>query len=88
MQGGAAEFSALCVPGRLLMYHVQIGMSCPSCQWHRTGSSWFPVRTLPVAPLWYDLGFFPNSHGNKAVANLLPIVSSIAQLTFAVRANM
>ena len=30
------------------------GMSCPSWQWHRTGSRWSPVRTLPVAPLWYS----------------------------------
>ena len=43
-----------------------------SWQWHRTGSSWFPVRTLPVAPLWCDLGFVPNSRGNKAAANLRP----------------
>ena len=41
-------------------------------QWHRTGSSWSPVRTLPVAPLWCDLGFVPNSRGNKAAANLRP----------------
>ena len=33
---------------------------------------WFPVRTLLVAPLWCDLGLFPNSRGNKAVANLRP----------------
>ena len=25
-------------------------------QWHRTGYSWSPVRTLPMAPLWCDLG--------------------------------
>ena len=49
------------------------GMSCPSWQWHRTGSRWSPVRTLPVAPLWCDLGFFPNSRGNKAAANLRPL---------------
>ena len=50
------------------------GMPCPSWQWHRTGSSWFQFRTLPVAPLWCDLGFFegPNSRGNKAAANLRP----------------
>ena len=48
-------------------------MSCPSCQWHRNGSSWSSVQTLPVAPLWCDLGFFPNSCGNKAAANLSPI---------------
>ena len=42
-------------------------MSCPSWQWHRTGSSWSPVRTLPVAPLWCDLGFVPNSLGNSEV---------------------
>ena len=52
--------------------HVYIGMSCPSWQWHRAGSRWFPVRTLPVAPLWCDLGFVPNSRGNKAAANLRP----------------
>ena len=48
------------------------GMSCPSWQWHRTGSRWSPVRTLLVAPLWCDLGFVPNSRGNKAAANLRP----------------
>ena len=47
-------------------------MSCPSWQWHITGSSWSPVRTLQVAPLWCDLGFFPNSRGNKAAVNLFP----------------
>ena len=35
-------------------------MSCPSWQWHWqrtwTGYRWSPVRTLPVAPLWCDLG--------------------------------
>ena len=48
------------------------GMSCPSWEWHRIGSRWSPVRTLPVAPLWCDLGFVPNSRGNKAAANLRP----------------
>ena len=43
-----------------------LGMSCPSWQWHRSGSSWSPVLYLPVAPLWCDLGFFPNSRGNKS----------------------
>ena len=33
------------------------GMSCPSWQWHRTGCHRSPIRTLPVAPLWCDLGF-------------------------------
>ena len=38
---------------------------------------WSPVRTLPVAPLWCDLGFVPNNatasrRGNKAAANLCP----------------
>ena len=51
-----------------------IGMSCPSWQWHRTGSCWSPVRTLPVVPLCCDLGFFLNSSGNKAVVNLHPII--------------
>ena len=32
----------------------------------------FELRTLPVAPLWCDLGFVPNSRGNKAAANLRP----------------
>ena len=49
-----------------------LGMSCPSWQWHRTGSCWSPVQTLPVAPLWCDLGLVQNSCGNKAVANLSP----------------
>ena len=31
------------------------GMSCPRWQYHITGYRWFPVRTLPVAPLWCDL---------------------------------
>ena len=57
-----------------LVTQIHTGMSCPSWQWHRTGSSWFPVRTLPVAPLWCDLGFVPNSRGNKAAANLSPIL--------------
>ena len=48
--------------------------SLVSWQWHRTGSRWSPVRTLPVAPLWCDLGFVPNSRGNKAAANLRPYV--------------
>ena len=52
--------------------HIHIGMSCPGWQWHRTGSHWSPIRTLPVAPLWCDLGFVPNSRGNKAAANLCP----------------
>ena len=30
------------------------------------------VRIQPVAPLWCDLGFVPNSRGNKAVAKLRP----------------
>ena len=29
-------------------------LSCPSWQWHRSGSCWSPVRTLPVAPLTWD----------------------------------
>ena len=48
-------------------------MSCPSWQWHRTGSRWFPVRTLPVAPLWCGLGFVPNSQGNKAAAMVIKL---------------
>ena len=31
------------------------------------------ILTLPVAPLWCDLGFVPYSRGNKAAANLRPI---------------
>ena len=54
-----------------------LGMSCPSWQWHRTGSRWFPVRTLLVAPLWCDLGLVPNSRGNKAAVNLCPNNGSI-----------
>ena len=34
------------------------GMSCPSRQWHRTGYRRSPVRTLPAAPLWCDLGLW------------------------------
>ena len=47
-----------------------VGISCPSWQWHRTENSWSPVRTLPVVPLWCDLGFVQNSRGNKAAADL------------------
>ena len=36
----------------------------------QAGSRWSSVQTLQVAPLWCDLGFFPNSRGNKAAANL------------------
>ena len=32
------------------------GTSCPSWQWHKTGYRWSPARTIPVAPLWCDLG--------------------------------
>ena len=39
---------------------------------YRIGSCWSPVQTLPVAPLWCDLGLVPNSCGNKAAANLSP----------------
>ena len=56
------------------------GMSCPSWQRHRTGSRWSPVRTLPVVPLWCDLGFVPNSRGNKAAANLRPMKKQFGQL--------
>ena len=54
----------------------RIWMSCPSGQWHRTGSSWSPVWTLPVAPLCCDLGFVQNSCGNKDAANLCPMGKS------------
>ena len=54
--------------------YLKKGMSCASWQWHKTGSRWFPVRTLMVAPLWCDLGFFPNSRGNKAAVILCPII--------------
>ena len=53
---------------------TSLGMSCPSWLWHRTGSSWSPIWTLPVAPLWCDLRFIPNSRGNKAAVNLRPTV--------------
>ena len=29
--------------------------------------NWKPVRTLPVAPLWCDLGFLPISRGFKII---------------------
>ena len=58
-------------------------MPCPSWQWHRTGSSWSPVRTLQVAPLWCDLGFVLNSRGNKAAANLRPTFIYVS-----IRSNM
>ena len=46
--------SSFCWAFRLII-HVHIGMSCPSWpswQWHRTGSSWSPVRTLQSGGLW------------------------------------
>ena len=52
--------------------HNYVLSKTPSWQWHRTGSCWSPVLTLPVAPLWCDLGLVPNSRGNKAVANPRP----------------
>ena len=58
-------------------------MSCPSWQWHRTGSRWSPVRTLLVVPLWCDLEFFPNSRGNKAAANLRPIMPLYSRVIIA-----
>ena len=61
----------VCITACIGMYYL--GMSCPSWQWHRTGSRWSPVRTLPVAPLWCDLGFVQKSRGYKAAANLCPI---------------
>ena len=39
-----------------LEFSFSLGMSCPSWQWHKTGYRWSPVRTIPVAPLWCDLG--------------------------------
>ena len=41
---------------QVVTVQVVIGMSCPSWQWHRIGYRWSSVRTLPVAPLWCDLG--------------------------------
>ena len=46
-------------------------MSCRRWQWHRTGSSWSPVRTVPVAPVWGDLGFFPKGRGSKATTTTI-----------------
>ena len=34
-----------------------LGISCPSWQWHRTGYSWLLVQILLGAPLWCDLRF-------------------------------
>ena len=62
-----------------------IDLQCLSWQWHRSGSCWSPVQTLPVAPSCCDLGFFPNSCGNKAAANLQPTnkIKSSHKLTLA-----
>ena len=63
-------------------------MSCPSWQGHRNGSSWFPVQTLLVAPLWCDLGIFPNSRGNKAVQtsalDTLALLPSVKRQVFCI----
>ena len=40
--------------------------SMPSISRHVESSS----NPTGVVPLWCDLGFFPNSRGNKAAANL------------------
>ena len=48
----------------------------------------FSVRTLPVAPLWCDLGFFPNSRGNKAAANLRPMKTKFVTAARAARPYM
>ena len=60
---------------------VQVRDVLSKLAWHRTGSSWFPVETLQVAPLWCDLGFFQNSSGNKAVVNLHPESKSSQSLS-------
>ena len=67
----------------LVHCHNEVGMSCPSWQWNRTGSCWSPVRTRPVAPLWCDLGFFPTSRGNKGRANLRPSEKARTTITTA-----
>ena len=64
---------AYCLIAYICVSVLIVHIYYPSWQWHRTGSQWFPVRTLPVAPLWCDLGFVPNSRGNKAAAYLRPI---------------
>ena len=63
-------------PGIWSWHCMLWGISCPSWQWHRIGSSWSPVWTLLVVPLWCDLGFVAKSCGNKAAANLLPVEAS------------
>ena len=47
--------------------------------WKQLVSSSTPtVVVVQVVPLWCDLGFFPNSRGNKAAANLRPSISRVA----------
>ena len=62
-------------------------MSCPSWQWHRTGtplvSSSNPTGGAALAPLWCDLEFFPNSRGSKAAANLRPIMPLYSRVIIA-----
>ena len=60
---------------------LTLAISCPSWQWHRTGSRWSPVRTLPVAPLWCDLGFVPNRRGNIATTANGTATTALAQGT-------
>ena len=63
----------------------------PCWQWHRIGSGWSPVWSLPLAPLQCDLGFFPNSRGNKAAANLRPTLQPLLidiQLSFKMDASV
>ena len=46
------------------------------------GLKFEPYRWAAVAPLWCDrdLGFFPNSSGNKAAENLRPITGPVITL--------
>ena len=47
-----------------------VGMSCPSWQWHRTGSRWSPVRTLLRAYWWRPCGVTWDSSQTGVVIRL------------------
>ena len=50
-QGLAAASRVCCPAGRRFAAALSPRLFWKSWQWHRTGSRWSPVRTLPVAPL-------------------------------------
>ena len=63
-----------------LSFSVQAACAPQAFDINERGSRPRRNTNLPVAPLWCDLEFFPNSRGNKAAANLRPKVEYTAVL--------